>query len=660
MSSELGHSRPLVILSLLSGIALTAGLAAVERPANVPLSVRITSPLGRLGVPGNLRIVAQIKADPAAALSPVQFYVDGKLLSTVDAGPPYAVEWIDENPFETREIAVAVADSLGNTARDTVTLKPLEINEITDVARVLIDASVQDPLGHYIDTLDAHSFRVLEDGVPQNVDLAQKEEMPATFALLIDSSQSMSRRLGFVQEAAQRLSTHMRARDRMLVVPFSNSLGTITGPTDDRTTTAESIGRIASRGGTAILDALVEISPLLGAIQGRRAVVLITDGYDEHSRHDFEQALASIKSVQATVYVVGIGGVAGISLKGERLLKRLAAETGGRAFLPSREEEIVAVSTLLASDVQKRYLLSYTPSNQTLDGKWRKVTVETDDPKHNVRARAGYFAPKAPPVRASIEFTAADSGSGFVDIEASDIIVTEGGVEQKVDVFHEAVTPVSIMLAIDASGSMKKWAETAKAAATSFVDSIRPQDALGLVMFADRSEMVVDLTVERERARAAIAAYIPRGGTALYDGVADSMARLAKVEGRRAIVVVTDGRDEDNAGTKPGSLRTFKEVLAAARSVDAIVYAIGVGQNVDRQVLATLARESGGDAYFPEDVSQLQAHYSTIVENLRRRWIIGYESTNTARDGAWRAVEIRARKGSVVLRSRGGYFAPER
>jgi VWFA-related protein len=624
------------------------------------LSVRITSPLGRLGVPGTVRIVAQIKADPNAVLSPVQFYVDGKLLSSVNAGPPYAVEWVDENPFEPREIAVAVADSLGNTARDTVSLKPLEVVEATDVARVLIDASVQDKTGRYIDNLDAHNFRVLEDGVPQTVDLAQKEELPATFALLVDSSQSMSRRIDFVRETASHLAGYLRPKDRMLVVPFSKSLGVITGPTDDRTTVSEAIGRIESRGGTAILNSLIEISPLLGAIQGRRAVVLITDGYDEHSSKGFEEALAAMKSVGATVYVVGIGGVAGISLNGERLLKRLAAETGGRAFLPSREEELEAVNNLLASDVQKRYLLSYTPSNQAMDGEWRSITVDTGNPDHKVRARSGYFAPKPPPVRAEIEFTITDAERQFVDIGVDDLVVVEDGVEQKVDVFHEAVSPVSIVLAIDASGSMKKWADTAKAAASAFVKAIRPQDALGILMFADSSQLAVDLTTDRDKAEAAISAYVPKGGTALYDAIGDSLARLQKAEGRRAVVVVTDGRDEDNAGTKPGSARTFADVAKAAHSGGAIIFGIGVGQNVDRFVLSTLASESGGDAYFPEDIAQLEAEYHRIVENLRRRWIIGYESTNTKRDGAWRPVTIRVKDGTANVHSRGGYYAPEK
>jgi VWFA-related protein len=653
-----GPQRRIVFAVVLCALAtLSTGLPA---RTGEPLSVRITSPLGRLGVPGTVRIVAQIKADPEAVLSPVQFYVDGKLLSSVNAGPPYAVEWVDENPFEPREIAVAVADSLGNTARDTVNLKPLEVAEATDVARVLIDASVQDKTGRYIDTLDAHNFRVLEDGVPQVVDLAQKEELPATFALLVDSSQSMSRRIDFVRETAGHLAGYLRPKDRMLVVPFSKSLGTITGPTDDRTTVSDAIGRIESRGGTAILNSLVEITPLLGAIQGRRAVVLITDGYDEHSDKGFEEALAAMKSVGATVYVVGIGGVAGISLNGERLLKRLASETGGRAFLPSREEELETVNTLLAADVQKRYLLSYTPSNQTMDGKWRAITVDTGNPAHKVRARSGYFAPKPPPVRAEVEFTITDAERQFVDIGVDDLTVIEDGVEQKVDVFHEAVSPVSIVLAIDASGSMKKWTDTAKAAASAFVNAIRPQDALGVLMFSDASQLAVDLTTDRAKAQAAIDAYVPRGGTALYDAIGDSLARLQKAEGRRVVVVVTDGRDEDNAGTNPGSVRSFADVAKAAHGGGAIIFGIGVGQNVDRFVLSTLASESGGDAYFPEDITQLEAEYHRIVENLRRRWIIGYESTNTKRDGAWRPVTIRVKDGTAVVHSRGGYFAPEK
>ena len=109
-----------------------------------------------------------------------------------------------------------------------------------------------------------------------------------------------------------------------------------------------------------------------------------------------------------------------------------------------------------------------------------------------------------------------------------------------------------------------------------------------------------------------------------------------------------------------GNLRTFADVAKAAHASGAMIFGIGVGQNVDRLVLSTLASESGGDAYFPEDISQLEQEYHRIVENLRRRWIIGYESTNTKRDGAWRPGTIRVKEGSAAVHSRGGYFAPEK
>ena len=102
--------------------------------------------------------------------------------------------------------------------------------------------------------------------------------------------------------------------------------------------------------------------------------------------------------------------------------------------------------------------------------------MTTSDLTWTVRARPGYFAPKPPPVRPSIEFTMVDTARQLLDVSADDLRVFEDGVEQKVEVFQEAVTPVSIVFALDESGSMKKAAEQMKAAARSFVESLRPQD----------------------------------------------------------------------------------------------------------------------------------------------------------------------------------------
>ena len=657
----LAASRSLRLAIAASLVALM-GTAPRGDDTPPPLSVRITSPLGRMAASTRVRFVAQIRSVPDAILKPVRFYVDGALLGTDDDGPPYAVEWLDENPFEQRELTVQVEDSSGHTARDSLQLKAFEILEIADVRSVLLEASVYDKHGRFVRGLNASSFTVQEDGVPQVVDLVDQESLPSTFALLIDSSQSMHRRIDFVRDAAKRFADFLRPADRVLIAPFSRHLGPVTGPTDDRKTIVESVGHVEAAGGTAILDSLIEVVQKLPADRGRRAVVLITDGYDENSVSSIDEALASIKTAGVTVYVVGIGGSAGISLKGEGLLKRIASETGGRAFFPPREEDIAAVHEQLAVDVQNRYLVSYTPTNQARDGTWRSVTLATapEYPEYKVRTRAGYEAPKPPPIRPELEFTLTDPDRLHLDLAADDLAVTEDGVEQKVDAFYEATAPVSIVLALDASGSMRKSAAALVEAAQEFVATLRPEDSLALVMFSDQSVLVHDFTTARETTTKMIGTYTASGGTALYDALWDSLTRMQRVEGRRAVVVMSDGRDEDNPGTAPGSVRTVDEVLNLIRQANATIFTIGLGPQVDRPFLERLAELSGGESYFPVVVESLRDEFQSVVGNLRRRYVVSYTSTDSARDGAWRNVQIRPRSSDVVITSRGGYFAPER
>jgi Ca-activated chloride channel family protein len=313
---------------------------------------------------------------------------------------------------------------------------------------------------------------------------------------------------------------------------------------------------------------------------------------------------------------------------------------------------------MLSADVSHRYLITYTPVNQAADGTWRAIALMTSEPAYTVRARTGYFAPRPPPVRAAMEFTVTGAGHQFLDVTRDDITVFEDGVEQTVDSFQEAVSPVSIVLALDTSGSMRAAAAAVQDAARSFVGALRPEDRLATILFSDRPRFVHDLSLNRRFSLDAIDEYVARGGTALYDATYDALSRLEREAGRRAVVVLTDGRDENNPGTAPGSLRTFDEVLARVRETEAIVFTIGLGPQVDRDVLARLAAESGGDAYFPEDVSTLAADYARIIEHLRRRFVIGYTSTNSTRDGAWRRVEIVCRHPESTVRSQGGYRGP--
>jgi Ca-activated chloride channel family protein len=434
----------------------------------------------------------------------------------------------------------------------------------------------------------------------------------------------------------------------------------VTGPTDDRATVADAISKIAPSGGTAILDSLEEAATLISSVEGRHAIILLTDGYDEHSTQDFEDTLAAVQRSGAAVYVVGIGGVAGISLKGERFLRKLAADTGGRAFFPTRDIELKPIHELVANEVTLRYILTYVPRNQRVDGTWRRIAVSVTDTALKVRARPGYFAPKPPPVRPSIEFTLKDLTRELTEISIDDLQVVEDSVPQKVEAFQEAVTPVSIVFALDASGSMKAATEAAKAAAKSFVENVRAEDALALILFANKSQFAHDLTTRRDWSLEAIDKYVASGGTALYDAAYDALQRLRGIDGRRVLVLMTDGRDENNPGTGPGSQRTFAQVMERLKTVDATVYTIGLGPKIDRTVLETLATSSGGESYFPQDVSELGADFNRVLETLRRRYVISYTSTNSTRDGAWRKVEITSRKPGVAVASRGGYNAPDK
>ena len=134
------------------------------------------------------------------------------------------MEWTDENPFERRELAVEVDDSEGHKGRDSVVLEAFEITEISEVASVLLEAGVYDKKGRFVSGLSSANFAVKEDGVAQAIDLVSHERVPATFALLIDSSQSMSRRFDFVKEAAGRLTAFLRPKDSVVVAPFAKRL----------------------------------------------------------------------------------------------------------------------------------------------------------------------------------------------------------------------------------------------------------------------------------------------------------------------------------------------------------------------------------------------------------------------------------------------------
>ncbi len=645
---------------LACALAILLASVAVQSQSASPLTVRITSPLGRVGEPGAVRIVGQVRAASGRAVTAVRFSVDGTLLATVTSGPPYAVEWVDDNPFQRREIVVEAEDSEGDVGRDSIVLDPYVITELAEVTSVLVEAGVYDKNGRMVKGLTAPEFILEEDGVRQTPDMVAQETIPTTFVLLVDSSQSMSRNMEFVRTAAGRLAAYLRPKDHLLVAPFARRLRAITGPTTDQQTIADAISAIRAEGGTAMRDAMIEVSSRFAGVEGRRVIVLITDGYDEHSQSSLDDAVKASRASGVTVYTVGIGGVAGISLRGHDELKALAEETGGRSFFPVRPADLPNAYDTLANDAQLRYLVTYTPTNQKRDGTWRTIALRTHADGLVVKARDGYTAPTPPPVRPVLEFTAMDTQNRYLEIAREDLVVFEDGVAQKVEAFQEATSPVSMVLVLDSSGSMKQASEQVVAAAATFVEALRPEDSLGMLTFADKVNVAHAITTNRLNTIQTLSEYKAEGGTALYDALCDALLMLKGVKGRRAVVVLTDGRDEDNPGTGPGSIRTWDNVLRLLQDQDVTMFPVGLGTKIDPEHLNLLATFSGGQAYFPREMFDLTSEFQRVIENLRHRYTVGYTSTNSTRDGKWRAVEIRTRSALVRVNSRKGYFAPAR
>jgi VWFA-related protein len=318
------------------------------------------------------------------------------------------------------------------------------------------------------------------------------------------------------------------------------------------------------------------------------------------------------------------------------------------------------VYDVLASDAQLRYLITYTPTNQKRDGTWRAIALRTYDESLTVKARAGYVAPRPPPVRPVLEFTAMDPSNRYLDITREDLVLFEDGVEQQIETFQEATSPVSMVLALDSSGSMKQASQQVIAAAAAFVEALRPEDSMGMLTFADKVEVAHALTTNRANSLETLATYRAEGGTALYDALCDAMLMLKGLKGRRAVIILTDGRDENNPGTAPGSIRVWKDVLRLMQDQDVTMFPVGLGPRIDSDRLTLLSTFTGGEAYFPQDVGDLRAQFERVIENLRHRYVVGYTSTNPTRDGKWRAVEIRTRAAGIKVISRKGYFAPAR
>ncbi len=203
-------------------------------------------------------------------------------------------------------------------------------------------------------------------------------------------------------------------------------------------------------------------------------------------------------------------------------------------------------------------------------------------------------------------------GAPLRGLGAADFKVREDEVEQEPLTVVPKLTPLSAVVTLDTSGSMKKRLPEAQAAAKAFIDSLNAPDRVQVLGFAREVKLLAAATTDRAAARAAIDATVARGDTALYDALHASVACLQNTPGRKVITLLSDGADDDGTG-RPLSKRTVAETLALARAVNVPIFTVGIGDS-DRAVLEKVAAESGGECLIAPEPAALKKLYAKISE----------------------------------------------
>jgi len=282
-----------------------------------------------------------------------------------------------------------------------------------------------------------------------------------------------------------------------------------------------------------------------------------------------------------------------------------------------------------------------------------------------------------PSFRAGVELVSlnvivTEGGGKYVtDLAQEDFNVFEDGVKQEVTFFNKSNLPIALALLLDTSASMDVKLATAQAAAIGFAKRLRPQDLAEVIDFDSRVVVLQTFTSSSAEIEAAIHKTAAGGSTSLYNAIYIALKDLKKAVARnvdeirrQAIVVLSDGEDTS-------SLLPFEEVLDLSKRSETAIYAIGLrspengslqskGFREAEFVLRQLSQETGGRAFFPNQIAELSGVYGQIFDELSSQYTVGYTPRNPKRDGSWRRVVVRVNRPNTTSRTKQGYFAPTR
>jgi Ca-activated chloride channel family protein len=272
----------------------------------------------------------------------------------------------------------------------------------TTVNEVNVIFTVTDKHGHYIKDLKKGDFRVLDDNKPpaEIRSFHSETDLPLDVGLLIDASNSIRDRFRFEQESAiEFLNQTVRPRyDRAFVIGFDVTPEVTQDFTDNTELLSHGVRELRAGGGTAMYDALYfacrdKLLKTHQTGQVRKAVILLSDGDDNQSHVTREEAIDMAQRAGVIIYTISTN-ITGGSERGDKVLKRIADATGGRAFFPFQLRDVASAFSEIQDELRSQYALSYKPADFRADGRYRTIEILARNHKHlRVRSRRGYYAP---------------------------------------------------------------------------------------------------------------------------------------------------------------------------------------------------------------------------------------------------------------------------
>lgn len=252
----------------------------------------------------------------------------------------------------------------------------------------------------FVTSLIRDDFIVYEDGQRQKIENFSREtDIPLTLAMLIDTSTSVKPKLDFEKEAATSFfQSVLRENDRAMLVEFDSGVTLRQDFTNDPNKLATEINKLRAQGETALYDAIyLSCDEKLIRETGRKAIIILTDGEDQTSKHTLQQATEMALRAEAMIFAISVtkGGFFGVSedSAGDDTLLDLVKQTGGRVFFPFKVEDLYDTFRQIDQELRSQYSIGYTSTNSVKDGKYRKIEIKTKDGGYKLNFRKGYFSP---------------------------------------------------------------------------------------------------------------------------------------------------------------------------------------------------------------------------------------------------------------------------